>query len=78
MIRKPEDLPEQGRNLRGAGYPMDLVDKKGISQIERTGLGFFILGSKKKSVSNNVLWTTDDPNDKETQFKAVHNISLPG
>jgi len=57
---------------------MDLVDKKGISQIERTGLGFFILGSKKKSVSNNVLWTTDDPNDKETQFKTVHNISLPG
>jgi hypothetical protein len=24
---------------------------------------------------NNVLWTTDDPIDKETQFKAVHSIA---
>jgi len=26
-------------------------------------------------IINNVLWTTDDPIDKETQFKAVHSIS---
>jgi hypothetical protein len=25
-------------------------------------------------IINNVLWTTDDPIDKETQFKAVHSI----
>jgi len=25
---------------------------------------------------NNVLWTTDDPIVKETQFKAVHSIVL--
>jgi hypothetical protein len=24
---------------------------------------------------NNVLWTTNDPIDKETQFKAVHSIA---
>ena len=29
-------------------------------------------------ITNNVLWTTDDPIDKKTQFKAVHSISLPG
>jgi hypothetical protein len=50
MIRESEDLPEQGRNLRGAGYPIDLVDKKGTSQIEKTGLGFFILGSNEKFI----------------------------
>jgi hypothetical protein len=47
MIRKSEDLPEQGRNLRGAGYPMDLADKKGTSQIERTGLGFLFWGAMR-------------------------------
>ena len=26
---------------------------------------------------NNVLWTTDDPIDKETQFKTVHSIDTP-
>jgi len=26
-------------------------------------------------IINNVLWTTDDPIDKETQFKAVHSIT---
>jgi len=25
-------------------------------------------------IINNVLWTTDDPIDKETQLKAVHSI----
>jgi hypothetical protein len=25
-------------------------------------------------IINNVLWTTDDPIDKEMQFKAVHSI----
>ena len=25
-------------------------------------------------ITNNVLWTTDDPIDKKTQFKAVHSI----
>jgi hypothetical protein len=28
-------------------------------------------------IINNVLWTTDDPIDKETQFKAVHSITHP-
>ena len=25
-------------------------------------------------IVNNVIWTTDNPIDKETQFKAVHSI----
>jgi hypothetical protein len=25
-------------------------------------------------IINNVIWTTDDPIDKETQFKAMHSI----
>ena len=29
------------------GNPMDLVDKKGISQIERTGLGFLFWGAMR-------------------------------
>ena len=27
-------------------------------------------------IITNVLWTTDDPIDKETQFKAVHSIQF--
>ena len=26
-------------------------------------------------IINNVLWATDDPIDRETQFKAVHSMS---
>ena len=29
-------------------------------------------------IINNVIWATDDPMDKETQFKAVHTINLGG
>jgi hypothetical protein len=48
MIRESEDLPGQGKTSAERGDPMDLVDKKGISQIERTDLGFLFWESNQK------------------------------
>ena len=36
-----------GETSAERGNPMDLVDKKGISQIERAGLGFLFWGAMR-------------------------------